>query len=808
MRRIRLSKRWRFGLSAVLAVVLLLAVAAQLLVGPILLWELRAMALQHLHAQLSVAEISYEFPHVLVARGCHLAPLAGAAANDSLDVAELRVTLDRLPLHRGPLRVKELLLSRPTVHIVRNAGAVADWGQILSSQAQAASRPQTPAPSKISTMIQLQHVIIEGGKLILEDRAAAAVWSGQFSADVVARGPADYGFAIGAVGPATDRLSAQGAVNVDDRLVSLQHFVLTARADPKAPLPLIEKWLEPYQARGSLRIEASGRFSGADPAQNQASASVTLQDGSAFSPQVGVPLESLQLVLQAALGRQGITARVSQLSARSGNARLVLDEGAILSLDGNHWSLQKIHGLVASDGPVSTGGPLGEQLRPLEAGGTVEFSCAAQGPVSRSIHWRDVQGELLLYPHQVSIRPPGFSVPISGMDGGTIGIAGGTATITDLRAFYGNDQWVGSARLPLSALRQGTLHCRDIDASINFHPPSPVYPQPLATVFAQLSPGGLYMITGWADWRSAAAEPNVDYDLHVSCDGASATITSRKVTLTQVKANGELFPDHLQISQLDCQSLGGKISGHGRVACTRPYSFSGEIATEGCDLSQIAALLNASESERARYQGLADVQASFEGSGPSQGKSAAQLFGSEGQLEIYQGNLWDIPALQRIAARVSIARKALTVSRAAAFFRVADQRVHLKDAALSAPVLGMQGSGTIGFDGQLDLDVVAAPLADWQDKLDKSGMPVVSDLAGDVADRVQKLLNEATGHLLYKFHVGGTASDPQLTTVAAPAITQPAVRLFGSMLKSSPQNRLLKLLSPTTQPTTQPAPSK
>jgi len=28
------------------------------------------------------------------------------------------------------------------------------------------------------------------------------------------------------------------------------------------------------------------------------------------------------------------------------------------------------------------------------------------------------------------------------------------------------------------------------------------------------------------------------------------------------------------------------------------------------------------------------------------------------------------------------------------------------------------------------------------------------------------------------------------------------------MLKPSPQNRLLKLLSPTTQPTTQPAPSK
>jgi len=802
-----LTKRWRTGLSVALAVVLLLAVAARLLVGPILLWRLQAMALQHLHAQLSVAEISYEFPHVLVARGLHLAPMAGAAANDSLDIAEVRVTLARLPLRRGPLLVKELLLSRPTVRIVRNAGA-ADLGRILSSQTQATSRPPTAAPSKISTMIQLQHAIIQDGKLILEDRAAPAAWSGQFNADVVARGPADYVFAIGALGPAADRLRAQGAVNVDDRLASVQHFVLTAQADPKVPLPLIGKWLEPYQARGSLRIEASARFSGADPAQNQASATLTLQDGSAFAPPLGVPLESLQLVVQAALGRQGITARVSQLSAHSGNARFFLDEGAMLSLDGNRWSLQKIHGLVASDGPVSTAGPLGEQLRRLEAGGTVEFSCVAQGPFSRSIHWRDVQGQVLLYPHQVSIRPSGFSRPISGLDGGTIGIADGTASITDLRGLYGNDQWVGSARLSLSALRQGTLRCRDIDASINFHPPSPVYPEPLASVFDQLSPGGLYNITGWADWLPAAAEPNVDYDLHVSCDGASAAITRRKVTLTQVKVNSELFPDHLQISQLDCQGLGGKISGHGRVACTRPYPFSGEIATEGCDLSQIAGLLNASESEQARYQGLADVQAVFEGSGPSQGETAAQLFGSDGQFEIYQANLWDIPALQRIAARVSIARKALTVSRAAAFFRVADQRVHLKDAALSAPVLGMQGSGTVGFDGQLDLDVVVAPLADWQDKIDKSGVPLVSDVAGDVADRIQKLLNKATGDLLYKFHVSGTASDPQLTTVAAPAITQPAARLFGSMLKPSPQNRLLKLLSPTTQPTTQPAPSK
>ena len=125
----------------------------------------------------------------------------------------------------------------------------------------------------------------------------------------------------------------------------------------------------------------------------------------------------------------------------------------------------------------------------------------------------------------------------------------------------------------------------------------------------------------------------------------------------------------------------------------------------------------------------------------------------------------------------------LTAGQAAAVFEIYDQTVDLKQAAISAPVLGVQGTGKVSFNGDLDLHAVAAPLADWKDQLKRTKIPILSDVAGEVAGGIQKMINTASKTLLYEFRVTGKANKPRIETVPAPALTDGVAKVFGAMLK-------------------------
>jgi len=109
--------------------------------------------------------------------------------------------------------------------------------------------------------------------------------------------------------------------------------------------------------------------------------------------------------------------------------------------------------------------------------------------------------------------------------------------------------------------------------------------------------------------------------------------------------------------------------------------------------------------------------------------------------------------------------------------------VELTDAALSAPVLGVQGSGSVMFDGRLNLRVVAAPLADWKDQMKRTRIPIVSDIAGEVLGGLQKMVNTATKTLLYEFRVTGSTREPKIETVPSPVLTEGVAKLFEKMLR-------------------------
>src|SRR5437667_4098 len=79
--------------------------------------------------------------------------------------------------------------------------------------------------------------------------------------------------------------------------------------------------------------------------------------------------------------------------------------------------------------------------------------------------------------------------------------------------------------------------------------------------------------------------------------------------------------------------------------------------------------------------------------------------------------------------------------------------VNFTSAAINAPALGLQGSGTIAFDGEMDLHIIALPLGDWRDRVKQTNLPLLSDVAGEVVGAIQGALNTATSTLLYEFRV-------------------------------------------------------
>jgi hypothetical protein len=200
--------------------------------------------------------------------------------------------------------------------------------------------------------------------------------------------------------------------------------------------------------------------------------------------------------------------------------------------------------------------------------------------------------------------------------------------------------------------------------------------------------------------------------------------------------------------------------------------------------------------QRLSGRGYADVRLS--GGSTDAGQTAADKLVADGEFEILHGDFASVPTVSEVAQQVKKPEE-LGTADAAGVVHIARRVATLENGAISAPLLGLQGSGTIGFDRSLNLTVVAAPLGDWRDRMRQAGVPVV----GDVLGAIQKILNTAQGALLYQFRVEGTITKPAVALVPAPVLTQPIAMLFGQMLTHPPPDQLLnqvKQKEPQSQP--------
>ena len=178
------------------------------------------------------------------------------------------------------------------------------------------------------------------------------------------------------------------------------------------------------------------------------------------------------------------------------------------------------------------------------------------------------------------------------------------------------------------------------------------------------------------------------------------------------------------------------------------------------------------------------VEMASRGKTPFHGKGEnLRAMDGAGEVEIIKGSLFKIPVLKNVTDQIKGMKSAATVADAAAEFDIDKGRIKFRNAAVSSPAVGLQGGGTMLLDGsELDLRVVAAPLADWRENLKSTKIPIVSKVAGELAGGLQKMLNAATGALLYEFRVQGNVEKPEVIAVPTPVLTDSAAFVFEKML--------------------------
>jgi hypothetical protein len=277
------------------------------------------------------------------------------------------------------------------------------------------------------------------------------------------------------------------------------------------------------------------------------------------------------------------------------------------------------------------------------------------------------------------------------------------------------------------------------------------------------------------------------------------TMTPRKLVWNDVVVNMRITPGLVQFvgdeqgrPGIGANLYGGKMMGHGAIQTGSPtrYDFAGAIVN--ADLRSFARDWTKSEEKLSRLNGRAFVTLEIGGASGHEGKTGLDLLTASGTAEILDGEFYELPILEEIAAVVTMNKDGGKVGQAAAKLSMANRVIEFKRVAVAAPILGVHGEGKADFEGRIDFRAVAAPLADWKQQLQRTKIPLLDSVGAELVGGVQKILDKTSGKLLYQLRIGGMAKKPAVTVEPTPILTEDGARLLKEMLKGG--GRLLDKL--------------
>ncbi len=291
---------------------------------------------------------------------------------------------------------------------------------------------------------------------------------------------------------------------------------------------------------------------------------------------------------------------------------------------------------------------------------------------------------------------------------------------------------------------------------------------------------------------NGTALPQPDGRLNLRADAAHLLLLNQKILVADASLDAIVTPDKIETvidgaskRGLHASVFGGTVNGSASVRPRSAMQYEIPIEIAGVDLLQLSQHLATHGGSKFNLTGNASVSMKLQGSLPQGIDSLLPGLGGAGRFDIHNARLYELKSITEIVGTLHLGENAGQFRQAAGIFTIGQQKLTFSQLAASSSSLGIQGFGTIGFDGQLDLHLMAALLDDWRGKLKKSGIPLLGDVLGEVASGVQKLINTASGSLLSQFHVHGMLGDPKVTAEPAPLLTEQGAKLFGKMIQGT-----------------------
>lgn len=840
IRRRRIFK-FLIGLGVLLAI---LRLVGPRVMAPILRHRLEKMVSDSLNARLTMDRLDYEFPYGVRAHNAVLIAKDETGGDvDLLRVNDLELVLAKLPVGDGPLLIEKIVAKQPTGRMVLTEhGFVGSKGLVKPDEDEspepAPAQPAKPKSNKKpkekpSDYFRLRRLELQGGQIAFEDRRAGKgvpiVWKNlDIQLNIAPASGSLYAYELSAHNAPLAIASVRGKFDIDKLNLDMEKFVLAlsveqGKVQEQLP-PGLQAALQQYDVAGGLTFSgtaqiplkhpelsefdalldlpaASMRISDADGRIDRVSLKLILsnRDPQAAKEEVTRPITATNVAATTLPTSRPTTARavrqppmlvtLEHLDIASGDSTFHMDKAqAIVDPEIDQWRVRDINcrlelGSQRAGLPTRVEAMLGK----LQLTGKMKLTATASGPLKPSPAKRlleQIDYEVVAYPRDLQVKHVKWPKPFTGVSG--IVRASPAAILFDnVEASYLDDKFfVTSAQIPMSGI-ENEFRIEQIVGSMQLTGKVD-YPKPFEALAKQIHPSGTFYAIGGYD-RKVKLPPGQkpDFQLNIRCDQAGALLTDKQIPVTNIKAEIVAATHLVEIKRLEGNVLGGTLTGEGQVVPGKGKDliYAGNAWVRDLDLKSLAWFFSTEEKKASRLSGKGNLNVRFEGTGPHDNLSVLDNFQASGHFEALEGDFWSVPVVDEISGSTKVKNNALTAGQAAAVFEIKNQVVELKQAAISSPVLGVQGSGKIGFDGQLNLTAVAAPLADWKDQLKRTKIPIISDVAGEVAGGIQKIINTASQTLLYEFKVTGNAKQPKIETVPAPVVTEGVAKLFGSMLK-------------------------
>lgn len=232
-----------------------------------------------------------------------------------------------------------------------------------------------------------------------------------------------------------------------------------------------------------------------------------------------------------------------------------------------------------------------------------------------------------------------------------------------------------------------------------------------------------------------------ELDLQAGLTKGRGVFGEYQIPLDSVELKAGMASRVVDLRSLGVQALGGTMTADGRINLDGDARVAWTI--NGMDLRSLLAA-GAPPGQPPKLAGTVTSTGSVRApmADPMAGLSGA------GQIDVREGRLVNVPVLSDLVSVMEITGLTGNTLRDSfsSPFTITPTAVRLENFDFRTPALAARGSGTIGFDGTLDMSVNGGPLESIQNKLGPLG-----GILGKITDR------------FVTYRVRGTTGDPKVS---------------------------------------------